>query len=176
MKKLVVGIFKNGAEAQAAVEELKNNAYDPESISVVMHKDETYLRDKGTGERVVEGVASGAAAGTLLGALAGFLIGLGFVTIPGIGALLIGGPLAASIGLTGAAATTATGAITGIVAGSLIGGLVKLGIPETEATTYIESIKGGAALVAVSCEEEKATEVEDILKVHNVENLNILRV
>jgi hypothetical protein len=52
------------------------------------------------------------------------------------------------------------------VAGGLIGGLVDLGVPETDAQYYAEAVRRGGALVTVRTDEARAGEVTDILRQH----------
>ena len=141
---MVLGLFDDRNQAEAAIAELQNRGYSPKDLSIVMKDtDEAQAVADDTGANVAEGATSGAVTGGAVGAIAGLLVGVGAMAVPGIGALLIGGPLAAALGLTGAAATTASGALTGALAGGLIGALVGLGVPEDSARVYEERVKEG---------------------------------
>ncbi|MED1204098.1 general stress protein [Heyndrickxia acidicola] len=136
----VVGVYYDAHEAVEAIEDLKQEGYDSEDISVIAkHKEEVMEINEETGTRTEEGVAAGAATGGILGGLAGLMAGVGALAIPGIGPILAIGPIAAT--LTGAAA----GAGVGGIAGALIG----LGIPEEEAGRYQTDITEGRILVLV---------------------------
>ena len=74
MDKRIVGVYNNGDEAVQAIEELKSQGYDRDSISVIA-KDRDDVEDihEETGTKTEEGMATGAATGGVLGGLAGFL-------------------------------------------------------------------------------------------------------
>jgi uncharacterized membrane protein len=155
MKQLVFGAFANPAKANEAIDRLTKQGYDAKNMSVIT-QDKNFAEEvqRDTGANVVAGATTGATTGGLVGALAGLLIGIGAITLPGIGGLLIGGPIAAALGLTGAAATTVSGAVTGALAGGLIGGLVGLGVPESTAREYEETVKQGGVVLAVPTNSE----------------------
>jgi uncharacterized membrane protein len=163
MKNVLVALFPDSSKTQSAIENLRQNGYGSDTISVIMR--DSYMVNSNESETNVVGkAAEGATAGGLIGALAGLLIGVGAVTIPGLGALLIGGPIAAALGLTGVAATTASGAITGTLAGGLAGALLRLGFSESQAKAYTEKITEGASLLMVSAPDNQLDEAESILK------------
>lgn len=172
--KMIIGVFPTHREADLAINDLKDAGFSVEDLSVITKKTDLEgieYRSSGTGSEVVERTVSGAATGGVLGGLAGLLIGLGVLVIPGIGALLIGGPIAAALGLTGAAATAASGVVTGAVAGGLVGALTTLGIPEEDARTYEEGIRGGGILLMVPVREDNEDEARRILEDHNADNI-----
>jgi uncharacterized membrane protein len=173
MKKVVLGIFSDRSDAEAAFDELEEIGYNPKDISIVMkdHREAESLAND-TGADVAGGAVSGATTGGALGALAGFLIGAGI--IPGLGALLIGGPLAAALGLTGAAATTVSGAATGALAGGLLGALMGFGLSEDEAREYEEGIKAGGILVAVPARDAQEGEVRDVLEENGADKVRAI--
>ncbi|WP_088007379.1 general stress protein [Indiicoccus explosivorum] len=136
----VVGYYETEQEAIRAIEDLKDQGYHPEQISVIS-KDEgesEYVADE-TDTQAGEGAAAGALAGGAIGGIGGVLAGLGALAIPGVGPVLAAGPIAA--GLTGAAA----GAGVGGLAGALIG----MGVPEEEAHEYESHFNEGKILVLV---------------------------
>jgi uncharacterized membrane protein len=98
-------------------------------------------------------------------------VGIGAIAIPGIGAVLIGGPLAAALGLTGAAATTVSGATTGALAGGLIGALTGLGVSDSDAKVYEESIKSGGVLVAVPAQHTDTADATTVLEKHGAQQV-----
>jgi uncharacterized membrane protein len=156
----VIGVFSKRQQAEASINQLKREGFEPSDISVVM-KDQRENQDlaNDTGASVAEGTVSGATTGVVIGGITGLLAGTVF---PGLGVLLVGGPLATALGLTGAAATTVSGAATGAVAGGLIGALTGLGLSEDEARTYERHVKEGAILLAVPTPAGLESDVETI--------------
>ena len=175
MQKTVLGVFSDRADAEEAIDRLKEADYNPKDVSIVMKDTQAgqELADT-TGSNVATGAASGATTGAVLGGLAGLLIGIGAIAIPGIGAILIGGPLAAALGLTGAAATTVSGAATGALAGGLLGALMGLGVPEEDARIYEERINEGGILVAVPARPGEEGEVRMLLEESGADTIRSL--
>lgn len=169
MQQTVIGVFTNKIDADATVNQLKDNGYNPKDISILMRQGPLQQENP-----VAHGAASGVVTGGIIGGVAGLLIGIGAIAIPGIGALLIGGPLAAAFGITGAAATTVSGVATGAVAGGIIGAFTGIGIPEEEARAYEERIKQGAIVVAVSTQDTTVDAVRSIFEDHHAERLRTL--
>lgn len=146
MDKRVVGVYENGEEAMAAIEDLKSQGYDRKDISAVARNQRDVEEvSRETETKTEEGLATGAAAGGILGGLTGLLIGAGALAIPGIGPLVAAGPLA------GALSGAALGAGTGGLAGALIG----MGIPEDDAKQYEEEVKNGKILVLVDQDAQR---------------------
>lgn len=175
MAKMVFGVFAQRENAEAAINELETDGFDPKNISIVMqsHEDAKTIENN-TGANVAGGAVGGATTGAVVGGLTGLLIGIGAIAIPGLGALLIGGPLAAALGLSGAAASTVTGAATGALAGGLIGALVSLGVPEEDARVYEERVKAGAILVAVPAMTGEHREASAILRENGAEQIKTI--
>lgn len=151
MMTTTIGVFKNRADAEAAITDLRALGLKDSEISYVsMNKDDDKISQRdATGNAVAEGTASGAATGGIVGAVAGLAVATG--VLPGLGTLLVAGPIAAALGLTGAAATTAAGAMTGVAAGGIIGALSGLGVSQSDAREYESRLrKGGIVLVARS--------------------------
>jgi hypothetical protein len=170
---MVLGLFDNRAQAEAAIADLQDQGYSPQDLSIMMNDaTEAQAVADNTGAAVAEGATSGAVTGGAVGALAGLLVGVGALAIPGFGALLVGGPLAAALGLTGTAATTASGAVTGALAGGLIGALIGLGVPEENARVYEQRLKEGAILLAVPTNDNIShADVRGTLEAHNAESV-----
>jgi uncharacterized membrane protein len=175
MSKMILGVFGDSDHASQAISDLERLGYDPKDLSIVM-KDHAEARrvSDATGATVVEGATSGATTGGIIGALAGLLVGVGAITIPGIGAVLIGGPIAAALGLTGAAATTVSGATTGVLAGGLIGALTGLGVADTDAHHYEESIRSGGVLVAIPSEQGDSEDALSVLDRHGAQQVRTI--
>lgn len=179
MTKTVVGLFDNFAEAQEVVQELIDNNFRREDISVVAN-DQTRAanRDRAVGRRdqgneAAEGAGAGAVGGTVVGGAIGLLVGAGLLAIPGIGPVLAAGPLAATVGT--AAATAGAGALgagIGAATGGIIGGLVGAGVPREQAETYAEGVRRGGTLVAVSTDDAGAGRAAKIMDHHNVVDID----
>lgn len=177
MAEMVLGVFAERANAEAAINDLESKGYNPKDISIIMRDTHEAVDIAGsTGASVAEGAGVGATTGGVIGGVTGLLVGIGAITIPGIGALLIGGPIAAALGLGGALATTVSGAVTGALAGGLVGALVSLGIPEDEAKVYEERIKEGAILLAVPVKIEHSEEARMILDAHQATQVRSITV
>ncbi len=178
----LLATFKNHADADLAVHELKNLGVPTSEIGVIALDTSA----GGTGQVVsttaaspmapagraagqaASDAASGAVSGAMLGAVGGLLVGVAALAIPGLGGLLVAGPIAAALGLTGVAATAATGAGIGIAAGgitSLVASLVKVGVPEVEANAVNDTIQSGG--VVVSVKEQMGLDVRSALQAGN---------
>jgi uncharacterized membrane protein len=144
-KKKIVGIYDTEQEAILAVEDLKNQGYNTEDISVISRnrEDVDYISEE-TGTKAGKGAATGAAAGGTLGGVTGLLAGVGALAIPGIGPIIAAGPIVAAL----------TGAAAGAGVGGLSGALIGMGIPEDEAKHYDESVKDGKILVLVDKKDD----------------------
>lgn len=154
-KKLVVlGIFKNPADANIAVDNFKNSGFRSADISALFPKgDQTkeFAHVKST--KLPEEALKGGATGAVLGGALGWLAGVGSIAIPGVGPFIAAGPI---MGMLAGASVAGT---IGAIAGSLIG----LGIPEYEAKRFEGRIKEGGILVSVHCDDndwkEKAKKI-----------------
>jgi len=137
----VVGLFPNQADAERAIQRLKQDGFSESQIGVAIkdrgRQDELI---KGTGTQAAEGAATGAIGGGVLGGVIGLLAGVGALAIPGIGPIIAGGTLA----------STLAGAGIGAAAGGLLGALVGMGVPEEDAQHFDEGFRAGGTLVTVS--------------------------
>src|SRR4029079_16854420 len=77
------------------------------------------------------GAATGAVTGGVVGGAAGLAASLMGLAIPGIGPIIAAGPIVAAL----------SGAGVGAVAGGLIGGLTDMGVSNTDAEYYAESVR-----------------------------------
>ena len=164
-----VGVFRDRAHADAAVDELRRLGLNREAISVVARGREGVDRFSGWDDderaegRGRDDVTAG--EGAAIGGLTGLLIGAGLMLIPGVGPIFAVGPLAA--GLAGAV----TGAVAGAVTGGIAAGLIDLGVPEEEARYYESRVGEGAYLVTVDCAGRDA-EVREILRRHGADDIH----
>jgi hypothetical protein len=144
---LLVGMFTERNQAEAAYDELKELGYEKDEINVMMTSEghERHFKrdaDKSSsemGNKAKETSGKGAAIGGITGGIAGAIAAIGSnLIIPGLG-LVVLGPLAA--GLAGAGA----GGITGGIIGALIGA----GIPKEKASVFEQGLKKGNIVLAV---------------------------
>ena len=98
----IVGLFRNQADAERAIRDLKEAGIDESRIGVAM-------RDPNSQRELAED-----ATGGILGGAVGLLAGVGSLAIPGVGPIIAGGALASALAGTG----------IGAAAGRLIGALV----------------------------------------------------
>jgi uncharacterized protein (TIGR02271 family) len=166
MTKTIVGLYDNIDQAQQAVQNLIDNGFRREDISVVAH-DKNRERIVGEHEEHAtgEGAGAGALGGGVLGGALGLLVGAGLLAIPGIGPVLAAGPLSAAIGT--AAATIGAGVVgagIGAATGGLIGGLVGAGVPKEEAEYYAEGVRRGGTLVTVSAADDRTQLAVDLME------------
>ncbi|MFL5461201.1 MAG: YsnF/AvaK domain-containing protein [Gemmatimonadales bacterium] len=137
----VVGLFHNQADAERAIQRLKERGFAENQIGVAI-KDRSKQEDliEGTGTQAAEGAATGAIGGGVLGGVIGLLAGVGALAIPGVGPIIAGGTLA----------STLAGAGIGAAAGGLLGALVGMGVPEEDAKHFDQGFRAGGTLVTVS--------------------------
>jgi uncharacterized membrane protein len=159
MVKTIVGSFDSFNEAHQVANDLRNAGFLDSDISIVANNAAGEFRDdpRVTVSRdETSATAKGAVTGAVVGGGAGLAASLAGLAIPGIGPIIAAGPIVATL----------AGAGTGAVAGGLIGGLVDLGVPESDAQYYAESVRRGGALVTVRCDESRADEVSDVMRQH----------
>lgn len=137
----VVALFHNQADAERAIQRLKERGFPEGQIGVAI-KDRGRQEEliEGTGTQAAEGAATGAIGGGVLGGVIGLLAGVGALVIPGVGPIIAGGTLA----------STLAGAGIGAAAGGLLGALVGMGVPEEDAKHFDQGFRSGGTLVTVS--------------------------
>ena len=153
--RMVTGSFRDYDAAERAYDIVTRRGYDPNEIHVLMSDDtrKTHFskdlgKDKGVGNKAVEGLGVGGAVGGTVGAtLMAIAAAASTLTIPGLG-LVIAGPLAGAL---------AGGAI-GAAAGGIVGTLIGLGIPEERAREYEKDLKEGAVVIGVEPRNETDAE------------------
>ena len=98
--KTVVGLFRNSADAERAVDALEDAGFASDDFSIVARDNviETDYMDDDDHVDAGEGAAVGAVGGATIGGLTGLLMGLGALAIPGIGPVLAAGTLATALG------------------------------------------------------------------------------
>ncbi|HVF65659.1 MAG TPA: hypothetical protein VNE58_16855 [Casimicrobiaceae bacterium] len=158
MVKTIVGSFDSFNDAHQVANDLRAAGVMDSDISIVANNATGEYREdprvKTTDADATSATAKGAVTGAVVGGGAGLAASLAGLAIPGIGPIIAAGPIVATL----------AGAGTGAVAGGLIGGLVDLGVPESEAEYYAESVRRGGALVTVRADEARADEVTSIMR------------
>lgn len=163
MAKLVTGLFKTRAAAEAAVDAIIKRGYTRDDISVLMSdatKSKEFAIESGT--HAADGAGIGGAVGGVAGATLAAILAVGTsIALPGLG-LIIAGPIVAAL----------AGAGAGAAAGGLIGALVGAGIPEHRAKVYDAGIRGGGILIGVEAKSnEDADKLEKLLEELGAENV-----
>ncbi len=155
----VVGMFTSRTEAEVAIHRLRGIGVPADSISIAMKDsggsisaEPTLAEATGTHDLAEEGTAVGALSGAAVGTLVGLLVAGSTFVLPGVGPLLIAGPLAAAL----------TGAGVGAASGGVLGALVGSGVPEPEATHYLEGVQSGRVIVAAHVDSPMAADVRRI--------------
>lgn len=161
MVKTIVGSFDSFNEAHQVANDLRSAGFIDSDISIVANNAAGAYRDDPRvtttdDDTDASATAKGAVTGAVVGGGAGLAASLAGLAIPGIGPIIAAGPIVATL----------AGAGTGAVAGGLIGGLVDLGVPESDAQYYAESVRRGGALVTVRADGSRAEEVSEILRQH----------
>jgi len=172
--KTVVGLFRNSADAERAVDALEDAGFVSDDFSIVA-RDNVIETDYDDDDHVDagEGAAVGAVGGATVGGLTGLLMGLGALAIPGIGPVLAAGTLATALG--SAAAGAGIGAAAGAVTGGLVGALLDAGLPEEDAHFYAEGVRRGGVLVTVHADDTHASIATGIMRQANAVDVNAER-
>lgn len=144
-QKVIVQIYDTEQQAIAAIEELLEQGFHKEDISVIgknLHEIHKVTEETGAVAEVADSpddpnVPNAAFTGGTIGGVAGLLVGLGALTIPGIGPIIAAGPIAGTL----------LGAITGADFAMLYKALKAYGVPEDSEEYYSNAIKEGKILV-----------------------------
>ena len=154
--KTVVASFNRLADATAALRDLREAGFAETDINLLASRT-TQDTEPGLVEDTASGAATGAIAGGALGGAAGLAAALMGLAIPGVGPILAAGPIAAAL----------AGAGAGAVAGGVVGALTDVGISESDAQVYAESVRRGGAVITVRTDESRAALAEEILDRHD---------
>ncbi len=170
MSKTVVAVFSKEDTARNGIENLRQAGFDRE-ISILARDDnrgQGQKQDQGnlnmgleTGDLSSDdmGVSDGIGTGGVLGGLAGLAAGAGALVIPGLGPLIAVGPIA--------------GLLSGAAAGGVAGGLLDMGIPESEGREYENDVRQGKILVSVQAADNRADQANRILKEQGADQVRI---
>jgi hypothetical protein len=140
----VAGILDTREQAQAVFNELKNQGFSAQEISVVLpnRKEEETLREDHAKQRA-QGLGTGVVAGAAVAGTLGWIAGLVAFAIPGIGPLLAAGPLVAAL------ADGAIGGAIGAVAGTLLG----LRLPDHLEKDYVHALEEGHPIIVAHSDD-----------------------
>lgn len=154
----IVGVFRDKAQAEQAVDALEKAGLTEQQIGFVRRGEKSPINDASMAPGVNKAVgdtsgktniAAGVAGGGVLGGIAGAALAL---LIPGVGPAVAGGILAATLG----------GVAIGGAAGGLVGMLTYIGVPEKEAFSYQREFDMGHTIVTVRTTNQQR-EAMDIL-------------
>jgi hypothetical protein len=172
-----VGVFSSYQAAEDALNELREDGFTMEQVSVIAQNIERMEQSSRIGETQVqdmtntnhgeEGATAGATTGGAIGGLTGLLVGLGTLAIPGVGPVMLAGATATAI------ATTIAGGAIGAAAGSLVGGLIGLGIPEERAQVYHDRVLNGNYLVIVDGTAVDIMRAEVVFKKRGIDDWEV---
>ena len=155
----VTAVFDNFAQAENAVQALRQMGVRDDHLSVVSQHNATggqaTTASGGTSHDSHEG--SNATKGLLAGAGVGSLFGIAAALIPGVGPFITAGTLlTAALGAVGGGAVA--GAVVGGTTGLIAGALAKSGYDEHEAGYYGSAIEQGGILLAVNAVDGISTD------------------
>lgn len=153
----VIGTFSSREAAEKAAQELRDQGFTEDEISLVAKGDQK--AESADGAMDMETAADGAAWGGIAGGAAGLLAAVGAITIPGIGPIVAAGPLAA--------------ALTGAAGGGLAGGLLDMGIPEDRGQFYEDEVKRGRVLATVDTEADMAEKAAEIMRRNGASDVEV---
>lgn len=150
---MVIGVFKDEAQAQRALQALKAEGLADGDISLT-HDDESSMMTSSD-----DGIGTGVLAGGAIGGIGGFLISAGMLALPGIGLL--------------AASTPVMGAIGGALAGGVAGGLIDWGISPSDSENYENHVTEGRPLIFVSTQADMVQRITDILAEYGAQEVKV---
>lgn len=165
MNQTISALYKDHGSAQTAVDHLTQYGFNRSAISLVVAENSYGKKNVKIEEntKAPEGVAIGAAAGAVAGAALLGLTTVGAVVTTGGAALLAAGPIISVL----------AGAGAGAGAGGVIGGLIGLGMPETEAKYVDEYLGRGHVLVGVSVDKDQKEKVRKLLDATHPEKITV---
>ena len=167
-QKMVTAVFRDRTDGETVYSWPTARGYAANEINVLMaeHTKARYYSDTedspiGASSYAAEGMAAGGAVGTMIGAAAAAIAAIGTSVLiwPGYHR---GRPLGGGSGRWRGRA----------VAGGFVGGLVGLGIPESNATAYEEALRdGGMAIGVVPQSSEDGNRIKEVFRQHHGENI-----
>lgn len=151
----IVGMFDLRDDAHAAVKDLIDHGFDPAEVSLIQRQDAP------TQPATTDDPNAHIRRTTAIGGVAGLLAGASVFFIPGIGPIVALGGLIATL----------VGGVGGAFLGNLVGALTAWGVPEDDASRYVEHVRMGGTLVAVRTDDARLPNADSILRGHNSANI-----
>lgn len=160
---MVSATFDNRADAESAVNWLRQNGVADNAISIVARHGDDYTATGAVADAADDAgdAAKGAGKGALAGAGVGALFGLAAAAIPGVGPFITAGWLTGILGATGGAAVA--GAVVGGTSGALAGAFSQAGLNDDEAHHYAGEVERGSTYVAVDLSQSAGVSRDTIL-------------
>lgn len=141
----VLGSFKTIQGARLAADRLVEEGVPEDRLGLLISPEaREHLAIARTHSKAGDGAATGGITGGALGALVMGVTTVAAVAAPGVG-ILAAGPIVAML----------TGAGLGAVAGGTVGGLIGLGLPETELVRVSDVITNKGVVVTVTSDDKK---------------------
>lgn len=162
--KTAIGLYDDLSTAQQVVEDLVNNGFSRDRISLVANNATNDNATTSTYTSSADDVSAGEGAGigAMEGGVLGLLAGLGALAIPGVGPVLAAGPLIGAL----------IGATAGAVTGGLVAGLMDAGVPETDAQYFAEGVRRGGTLLSIEADESRIGDAVAIMNRYNPVNID----
>jgi hypothetical protein len=165
----VLGIFKDRAQLNNAVSELRDRGFANSGVSVLLPQN-LQSKQMSTGPepseektKAADGAKVGAGSGAVVGGALGWLAGMSAIVIPGVGPFLAVGPVVAML----------MGVGTGGAVGGFLGTLIGVGIPEDEARVYEGRMIKGDSLLIVQCQgADQVQEARRVMEHSGAENIS----
>jgi len=171
---VVTGVFRSRADAERAVNELKNLGVAAEKIGLITPDSRTDGVERGVPVTDTEepgmGRAMGAAVGGAMGAAGGATLGLAVATlaIPGVGPVL-------AFGMIGAALLGTFGAAAGSAIGDSVEEELGEGVPHEDLYIYKDALRNGGSIVVAYVIDDQADRAREIVKTAGAEDIDELR-
>lgn len=160
-ERIIIGLYRNSADADRLVRNLQHAGYTDEQISVLAHEDTLTSNEVQESEETVkESTTAGAVGGGVVGGLVGLIAGVSTSMAPSIGPVMATGAWAASLGIT------AAGAGIGAAYGSFFGALIGQGTAE-ENEIYLDTLRKGGILIAVHANTDDVADVVSLMEKAN---------
>lgn len=154
----VIAVFRSAADAQLAVEDLKEHGFSHDQLSLVTRADERELlaaNPSQHGDQMEKSAVKGAAAGGLLGLLAGSAL----LVIPGLGPVFFAGAMASGI--------------TGSLVGGLVGAMGGWGVKDDHIRQYEAALEKDKALVVITGTPSRLAEGRALLLASLAESVTL---
>jgi hypothetical protein len=175
--KTVVGVFEKRDQAEAAINQLRQQGFSDNEISIVAKQGDSVGYDTGQydpfhyTEMANEGnyplevkrihhtntIANGVLTGGTIGGFGALLAAAGAMTIPVLGPVIAMGPIAA--------------ALSGAAAGGVVGGLVDWGVPAERGRAYESKVQSGSILAVIRTNNGQVNSAAEILRQNDAKDV-----